>query len=120
MSWRTQNSMPNRSTANVPTTLQASLIARFDRLSGGKAGCSGRCCHWSRVRPFTACCGREMPEAELTHALDTLVEAGLAFRRGMPPDAIYTFKHALVRDAVYNTLLRSQRQELHAVYRQRS
>ena len=56
----------------------------------------------------------KLPEAQLAHGIDTLVASGLAFRRGMPPDAIYTFKHALVRDAAYNTLLRSQRQELHA------
>jgi hypothetical protein len=55
-----------------------------------------------------------MPEAQLTHGIDMLVASGLAFRRGLPPDAVYTFKHALVRDAAYSTLLRSQRQELHA------
>ena len=108
-----EDAEPNRSTANVPTTLQASLIARFDRLPAAR-----------QVAQVGAVIGREfahsllaavakVPEAELTHALDTLVEAGLAFRRGMPPDAIYTFKHALVRDAAYNTLLRGQRQELH-------
>ena len=56
----------------------------------------------------------KMPEAQLAHGIDTLVASGLAFRRGMAPDAVYTFKHALVRDAAYSTLLRSQRQELHA------
>ena len=55
-----------------------------------------------------------MPEAQLAHGIDRLVASGLAFRRGFPPDVVYTFKHALVRDAAYNTLLRSQRQELHA------
>jgi hypothetical protein len=46
--------------------------------------------------------------------LETLVASELAFRRGTAPDAVYTFKHALVRDAAYSTLLPSQRQDLHA------
>ena len=98
----------------VPATLQASLIARLDRLPAAK-----------QVAQIGAVIGREfahallttvakMPEAQLAHGIDTLVASGLAFRRGMPPDADYTFKHALVRDAAYSTLLRSQRQELHA------
>jgi class 3 adenylate cyclase len=98
----------------VPTTLQASLVARFDRLPAAK-----------QVAQIGAVIGREFghallaavaisPEAQLSHGLETLVASGLAFRRGLPPDAVYTFKHALVRDAAYSTLLRSQRQELHA------
>ena len=51
--------------------------------------------------------------AELDTALDRLVAAGLAFRRGTPPQATFLFKHALVRDAAYGTLLRGKRQELH-------
>jgi predicted ATPase len=53
-------------------------------------------------------------ESELRDALDQLTEAGLVFRRGTPPRANYIFKHALVQDTAYGTLLRSQRQELHA------
>ena len=55
-----------------------------------------------------------MPQAQLDDALARLSESGLAFRRGTPPDAIYTFKHALVQDAAYDSLLKSRRQELHA------
>ena len=55
-----------------------------------------------------------MPEEQLTNALEQLASAELVFRRGTPPDAEYTFKHALVRDAAYETLLRSSRQQLHA------
>ena len=51
---------------------------------------------------------------ELDAGLDQLIESGLAFRRGAPPAAIYTFKHALVQDAAYDSLLKSTRQELHA------
>ena len=55
-----------------------------------------------------------MADDELRFALERLAEAELVFRRGDPPDATYTFKHALVRDAAYQTLLRSRRQQLHA------
>ena len=55
-----------------------------------------------------------MPQQQLDDALEQLVSAELIFRRGTPPDAEYTFKHALVQDAAYSTLLRSRRQQLHA------
>jgi predicted ATPase len=55
-----------------------------------------------------------MPQPQLDDALGQLVGAGLIYRRGTPPDAEYTFKHALVQDAAYSTLLRSRRQQLHA------
>jgi tetratricopeptide (TPR) repeat protein len=55
-----------------------------------------------------------MPQQKLENALEQLVAAELIFRRGTPPDAEYTFKHALVRDAAYSTLLRSRRQQIHA------
>src|SRR4029077_16495972 len=54
------------------------------------------------------------PEAELRLALDRLLVAGLLFRQGMPPHATYLFKHALVQDAAYGTLLREPRRALHA------
>jgi predicted ATPase len=54
------------------------------------------------------------PEAELGSALDRLVAAGLLFRQGVPPHATYLFKHALVQDAAYGTLLRDARRTLHA------
>ena len=53
------------------------------------------------------------PEAELGSALDRLVQAGLLFRHGVPPHASYLFKHALVQDAAYGTLLREPRRALH-------
>jgi predicted ATPase len=55
----------------------------------------------------------QMPKQQIDDALDQLVNAELIFRRGTPPDAEYTFKHALVRDAAYGTLLRSRRQQIH-------
>jgi class 3 adenylate cyclase/predicted ATPase len=98
----------------VPASLHASLMARLDRLGPAK-----------EVAQIGAAIGREFPhallssvmdktEAELESALDRLVQAGLLFREGMPPDAIYMFKHALVQDAAHGTLLREPRRALHA------
>ncbi len=98
----------------VPSTLQASLMARLDRLPAAK-----------QVAQIGAVIGREfghellatvamLPEPTLLQGLNELVGTGLAFRRGIPPDAIYSFKHVLVQDTAYATLLRSRRQELHA------
>ena len=52
-------------------------------------------------------------ETALKHALTQLEQAELVFRRGEPPEAVYSFKHALVRDAAYESLLKSRRQQLH-------
>ncbi|TJV38591.1 MAG: adenylate/guanylate cyclase domain-containing protein, partial [Mesorhizobium sp.] len=99
---------------NVPATLHASLMARLDRL--GSAA--------KEVAQVGAVLGRELSyellaavaqrnAAELDGALDQLVSAGLVFCRGTRPLATYLFKHALVQDAAYGTLLRAKRQELH-------
>jgi hypothetical protein len=55
------------------------------------------------------------PNAELASALDRLIAAGLLFRQGVPPHATYLFKHALVQDAAYSTLLREPRRALHTL-----
>ena len=98
----------------IPTTLHDSLMARLDRLAPFK-----------EVAQTAAVIGREfshallaavslLPEDGLNDALDQLVASELVFRRGAPPDATYTFKHALVQDAAYHSLLKSKRQQLHA------
>ena len=98
----------------VPASLHASLMARLDRLGSAK-----------EVAQVGAVIGREFshpllaavvgkPELELQSALDRVIEAGLLFRQGAPPDATYFFKHALVQDAAYGTLLRERRRALHA------
>jgi class 3 adenylate cyclase/predicted ATPase len=98
----------------IPTTLHASLVARLDNLGSVR-----------RVAQIGAAIGREfsyalvrtvsrLPEDELTAALGRLVASELVFRRGTPPDAVYSFKHALVQEAAYGSLLRSTRQQLHA------
>jgi len=97
----------------IPTTLHASLMARLDRLAPIR-----------EVAQIGAAIGREfsyellaalvpLPESTLQEAVERLVHSELVFCRGRPPSATYTFKHALIRDAAYATLLRSRRQELH-------
>jgi class 3 adenylate cyclase/tetratricopeptide (TPR) repeat protein len=98
----------------VPASLHASLMARLDRLGPAK-----------EVAQIGAVIGREFshaelaavarkPEAMLRSALDRLIQAGLLFRTGIPPQSTYLFKHSLVRDAAYGTLLREPRRALHA------
>ncbi len=98
----------------VPATLHASLMARLDRLGPAAkevaqiGAAIGREFSWSLVRAVGA-----RTDADLHAALGRLVESGLAFCRGVPPQASYLFKHALVQDAAYGTLLRKRRQDLH-------
>jgi predicted ATPase/class 3 adenylate cyclase len=98
----------------IPSTLHDSLLGRLDRLA-----------HVKEVAQIGAAIGREFshellaavadrPENELRGALDQLVSSELVFRRGTPPEATYSFKHALVQEAAYDTLLKSRRQLLHA------
>lgn len=98
----------------VPATLHDSLMARLDRLHGVKevaqtAAVIGRTFDHATIVEL-AC----LPERELTEALQRLLAAELVFRRGTPPDATYLFKHALVRDAAYASLLKGKRITLHA------
>jgi tetratricopeptide (TPR) repeat protein len=110
---RTAATVPSTALA-VPASLHASLMARLDRLGPAK-----------EVAQIGAAIGREFshallaavtqkPEAELGEALNALTSAGLLFRQGIPPHASYLFKHALVQDAAYGTLLREPRRALHA------
>jgi class 3 adenylate cyclase/predicted ATPase len=97
----------------IPSTLHASLLARLDRLAAVKD-----------VAQIGAVIGREFSyplvaavaafsEKDLNAALTQLVEAELIYQRGAPPDATYQFKHALVQDASYSSLVRSRRRQLH-------
>ena len=99
---------------SVPASLQSSLQARLDRLGLARD-----------VAQIGAIIGREFgyellawvserPEPELKAALERLTASGLVFRRGNPPEATFLFKHALVQDAACGTLLRTERQRLHA------
>ena len=110
---RTVASVPSPAMA-VPASLHASLMARLDQLGAAK-----------ELAQIGAAIGREFshellaavacrPEAKLEMQLDKLIRAGLLFRQGVPPDATYLFKHALVQDAAYGLLLREPRRHLHA------
>ena len=99
----------------VPASLYASLMARLDRLGAPV----------KELAQIAAAIGREFshvllasvvrqPEAALRSTLNRLIAAGLLFRQGVPPHATYLFKHALVQDAAYGTLLREPRRALHA------
>jgi tetratricopeptide (TPR) repeat protein len=98
----------------IPVTLQASLMARLDQIPVARP-----------IAQVGAAIGREfsfemlaavtlLPEPDLVNGLALLTDSGLVHERGRSPNATYRFKHALVRDAAYNTLLRTQRRELHA------
>jgi predicted ATPase/class 3 adenylate cyclase len=98
----------------VPVTLHASLMARLDRLGSvarevAQAGATiGREFSYDLIIAVA-----DVPESQLREALERLSNAGLVFTRGTPPEASYLFKHALVQDAAYGTLLRGRRQNLH-------
>ncbi len=105
---------PDGATLAVPDTLQASLMARLDRLPAAKTVAQigaviGRSFSYELIAALA-----ELPEPALREGLGELVGSGLAFERGVAPDAGYTFKHALVQDAAYDSLLRSRRAVLHA------
>ena len=101
------------SAQEIPSTLQDSLMARLDRLGGAR-----------EVAQIASVIGREFsyellaevsgtPEAGLQSALAKLSEAELIYVRGIPPEATYQFKHALIQEAAQEALLKSRRKELH-------
>ncbi|TMJ95545.1 MAG: adenylate cyclase, partial [Alphaproteobacteria bacterium] len=97
----------------VPASLHASLMARLDRLGPAKELAQiGAAIGREFSHPLLAAVVRK-PEAELQTALDRLIGAGLLLRQSSAPHETYFFKHALVRDAAYSTLLREQRRALH-------
>jgi predicted ATPase len=97
----------------IPDTLQASLMARLDRLPGAKMVAQVGSVIGREFSHMLLASAADMPDAELTGELNQLAASGLLFQRGVPPDAIYTFKHALVRDVVYASLPKPPRQQFH-------
>jgi class 3 adenylate cyclase/predicted ATPase len=98
----------------IPATLNDSLLARLDRLAPTRevaqiAAALGRHFSYELISAVAP-----MPKRQIDEALARLVGAELMLQRGVPPDAEYTFKHALVQDAAYSTLLRSGRQQVHS------
>ncbi|NNL67494.1 MAG: AAA family ATPase, partial [Myxococcales bacterium] len=107
------NDEPSLSSVGIPSTLQDSLMSRLDRLSVGKpvaqmAAALGR--EFSRELIATVA---EYGDEEIETALEELVRSGLVFRRGAGAGARYIFKHALVQDAAYQSMLRTARRDLH-------
>jgi predicted ATPase len=97
----------------IPATLQDSLMARLDRLVTAKgiaqlAGVIGRQFAYDVLAMVS-----QLDEATLQRELARLVEAEIVYQRGVPPQATYTFKHALIQDAAYESLLKSVRQQYH-------
>jgi class 3 adenylate cyclase len=97
----------------IPTSLHGSLMARLDRLASVRhvAQIGAAFGRWFRYSSLHAVAG--LTEEELQASLVRLVASELVFQSGSPPDAIYTFKHALVQEAAYSSLLRNTRQQLH-------
>ena len=98
----------------IPTTLHDSLMARLDRSASVRlvaqiGAAIGREFSYALLRTVS-----RLPEGELETALERLAASELVFQRGAVPEAVYTFKHALVQDAAYASLLRSPRQQLHS------
>jgi class 3 adenylate cyclase/predicted ATPase len=97
----------------IPTTLRDSLMARLDRLADVKSvaqvgAAIGRSFSYELLAAILP-----LPEDAVRDALDRLSASGLIFTRGTPPRADYTFKHALVQETAYESLLRTRRQDLH-------
>jgi predicted ATPase len=98
----------------IPATLQDSLMARLDRLATVKVVAQigatiGRTFSYGLLHAVAG-----LPDAALQRELGDLVEAELLYQRGVPPEATYTFKHALIQEAAYQTLLKSTQQQYHA------
>jgi class 3 adenylate cyclase/tetratricopeptide (TPR) repeat protein/energy-coupling factor transporter ATP-binding protein EcfA2 len=110
-----------RATQAIPPTLRQSLAARLDRLGPARevaqiGAVLGRSFSYGLLRDVAAPANRAdhgVDDAALQAALARLVDSALLFVEGVPPDASYSFKHALVQDAAYDSLLRSRRQALH-------
>lgn len=108
------NDEPLDAERSIPATVQESLAARIDRLGPAKpiaqlAAALGRQFSYELLRVMA-----DMVPAGLEHALEQLVSENLLVQQGTPPQADYSFKHALLRDAAYQSLLRSRRREIHA------
>jgi class 3 adenylate cyclase/predicted ATPase len=99
---------------SVPASLHASLMARLDRLGSAKKAAQVGAAIGRTFSHALLAAAMRSPEAELSAAMERLVNTGLVSRQGVPPQVTYLFKHTLVQDTAYATLLREQRRELHA------
>src|SRR5262249_29059707 len=97
----------------IPTTLQDSLMARLDRLAPVREGAPGAAGFSPGFSYEVLQSMSSLDEVSLQRALANLVEAEVLYQRGLPPQARYIFKHALIQDAAYQSLLKSKRQQYH-------
>ena len=96
----------------VPASLHASLMARLDRLGPAKQAAQIAAAIGRRSPLALIAAVADAPADELQAALDRLVDVGLMLRRGKPPEAVYLFKHALLQDLAYGSLVRERKQAL--------
>jgi predicted ATPase/class 3 adenylate cyclase/DNA-binding winged helix-turn-helix (wHTH) protein len=108
-----QYTLTGPAAVTIPTSLQDSLMARLDRLTTAKGiaqmgAAIGRQFSYTLLQAIA-----QRDDATLQQELRQLVEAELVFQSGLPPQATYTFKHALIQDTAYQSLLRRRRQQVH-------
>ena len=109
-----RSALTDHGSPEIPSSLHDTLMARLHRLPGHHdvaqiASCIGREFGYRMLAAIA-----DLPEAQLRYGLEQLCEAELLFRHGSPPEASYSFKHALVRDAAYESLLKRRRRTIHA------
>jgi AAA ATPase domain len=111
---RTVTSSDNLSSMTVPESLQDLLMARLDRLGGHNVVVQTAAAIGREFGPALLASAAGLPEAELNAELDRLVQAELIYRHGRPPNVSYIFKHALIQDAAYASMIKKERTRVHA------
>jgi tetratricopeptide (TPR) repeat protein len=109
-----QHSRASRWDIDLPATLQGALMERLDRLASGKQIAQAAAVIGTEFSADLLAAVTSSADPRLSNALLEIEEAGLIFRRMTAPESIYVFKHALVRDVAYSSLLKRKRRQLHA------
>ncbi len=111
---RSRDTSEFRSRVTVPASLQDLLMARLDRLGGNNVVVQMAAAIGREFGPDLLSAATGLEEAELNAELDRLVRAELVYRHGRPPQATYIFKHALIQDAAYESMVKKERARVHA------
>jgi class 3 adenylate cyclase/tetratricopeptide (TPR) repeat protein len=109
----TRDSMDTLSRLTIPDSLQDLLMARLDRLMGSNDVVQTAAAIGREFRVELLGAALKMPEEELAAELERLTEAEILYRRGRPPNAVYVFKHALIQDAAYESMVSKKRRHVH-------
>ena len=109
----TTNLTGSFSTFAIPATLQDSLMARLDRLVTAKAVAQYGSGHWASICVCVAPSGLAIGCSHVTARVRKASRSRIVYQRGVPPQSTYVFKHALIQDAAYESLLKSTRQQYH-------